>query len=64
MTMQSTGLFIVRAWVEQGSEKTLRAHVRLATDISAGFDREVTLTNVADVCAAAEAWLRDVLTPT
>lgn len=61
MTAPPTGLFIVRAWVEQGSKKTLRAHVRLTTNVSTGFEREVTLTNVEDVCTTVDLWLRDVL---
>jgi hypothetical protein len=52
---------IIRAWVEQGSSRPLRAHVRLTNDIPAGFAREVTLADVAAVSAAVEAWLEDVL---
>ena len=61
MTSNSTGLFIVRAWVEQGSQKTLRAHIRLTTDVGVGFQSELTLVEVADVCTAVEVWLLDVL---
>lgn len=56
-----TGLLIIRTWVEQGSHKPLRARIRLTTDVSAGFEREVTLTDVGAVSAAVEIWLRNVL---
>ena len=61
MSSHPTGLFIVRAWVEPGSEKTLRAHIRLTTDVSEGFKTEVTLVDAGGVCTAIELWLLDVL---
>jgi hypothetical protein len=61
MPLQRTGLLIVRAWIEPGSTLPLRAHLRLSTDVAAGFNREVTLANVADVSDVVEAWLREFL---
>jgi hypothetical protein len=61
MPQDHTGLLIIRAWVEQGSSKPLRAQVRLTTDVAAGFASEVTLADVNAVSAAVEAWLQDVL---
>jgi hypothetical protein len=61
MSSDHTGLLIIRAWVEQGSSKPLRAQVRLTTDVAAGFASEVTLADVNAVSAAVEAWLQDVL---
>jgi len=61
MAPNPTGLFIIRAWIEQGSQKTLRAHIRLTTDVGTGFESEVTLTDVAGICAAVELWLLDVM---
>lgn len=61
MPPDRTSLLIIRAWVEQQSPKPLRAQVRLTIDVAVGFERELTLANVADVSAAVEAWLRDVL---
>jgi hypothetical protein len=52
---------IIRAWVEPGSSKPLRAHIRLSTDIGAGFEREMTLAEAPAVSAAVELWLQDVL---
>ncbi|MPZ50464.1 MAG: hypothetical protein GEU75_14395 [Dehalococcoidia bacterium] len=61
MPRNLTGLLIIRAWVEQGSSKPLRAHLRLTTDVADGFERELTLADVADVSAAVETWLLDVM---
>ena len=61
MALDDTGLLIIRAWVEQGSSKPLRAQVRLTTDVAAGFATEMTLADVNAVAAAVEAWLEEVL---
>jgi hypothetical protein len=56
-----TGLLIIRAWVEEGSSKPLRADVRATTDVSAGFDRTVTLARPEEVGATVQEWLAEVL---
>lgn len=61
MALTRTGLMIVRAWLEDGSSRPLRAHIRLTTDIAAGFERELTLVDVSDVCGEVDAWLREIL---
>ncbi|HLF79748.1 MAG TPA: hypothetical protein VJB57_19880 [Dehalococcoidia bacterium] len=61
MPRDHTGLLIIRAWVEQGSSKPLRAHIRLTTDIAAGFASEMTLAEIHAVSGAVEAWLQAVL---
>lgn len=61
MPRDQTGLLIIRAWVQPGSTKPLRAQVKLTTDIAAGFDREITLADVEGVCSVVETWLEDVL---
>jgi hypothetical protein len=61
MSSDHTGLLIIRAWVEPGSSKPLRAQVRLTTDVAAGLASEVTLADVNAVSAAVEGWLQDVL---
>ena len=61
MPIDRTGLMIIRAWLEPGSSKPLRAQIRLSTDVGAGFEREMTLADVPAVAAAVEAWLQDVL---
>ena len=56
-----TGLLIIRAWVETGSPKPLRAQIRLTADISHGITSEMTLAEISSVSAQVEAWLHDVL---
>ena len=61
MALDHTGLLIIRAWVEQGSSKPLRAQIRLTTDVAAGLTSEITLVDVNAVSEEVEAWLQDVL---
>jgi hypothetical protein len=61
MPLDHTGLLIIRAWLEHGSSKPLRAHIRLTTDVAAGFASEITLADVHAVSTAVETWLQDVL---
>lgn len=62
MTTSSTGLMIIRVWSEEGSEQPLRANIRYTTDISAGIERGVTLTQVDAVCETVRQWLQDMIT--
>ncbi len=61
MPASRTGLLIVRVWVEEGSSEPLRAHIRLTTDVSSGFEQGMTLSQVPAVCQAVETWLGNVL---
>jgi hypothetical protein len=61
MTLHRTGLFIIRAWLERGSAKPLRAHVRLTNDVASGFSSEQTFAEVGEVSTAVEKWLEDIL---
>jgi len=61
MPLYSTGLLIIRAWVEKTSPTPLRAHIRTTTDVSEGFQNEVTVADVASANAVVEMWLTDVL---
>lgn len=61
MYSDRTALLIIRAWLERESLEPLRARVRLTTDVSAGFEQELTLADVQAVSLAVEAWLHDVL---
>jgi hypothetical protein len=58
-----TGLLIIRAWVEPGSTQPLRAHIRIATDVSAGVERTLTLAQPDEVGATVQEWLAGMLTP-
>jgi len=51
---------IIRAWVEKGSHKPLRAHIRATSDVSKGLDSELTVTDAASAGQKVEAWLGDV----
>lgn len=61
MASDRSGLLIIRAWLEPESSEPLRAEVRLSTDVSAGFDRTVTLAQPEAVCATVQEWLDDLL---
>lgn len=62
MPIARTGLLIIRARCEETSPQPLRAHIRLTTDISSGFEASMTLTQVAAVSKTVETWLDDILT--
>jgi len=61
MPAPRTGLLIIRAWIEEGSSEPLRARIRLTTDVSSGFQQDMTLSQVPAVCEAVETWLGDML---
>jgi len=61
MSIARTGLLIIRAHCEETSPQPLRAHIRLTTDISSGFEASMTLTQVAAVSRTVETWLNDIL---
>ena len=61
MPASRTGLLIIRAWIEEGSSEPLRAHIRLTTDVSSGFEDSLTLSQVPAVCEAVATWLGNVL---
>ena len=57
MPTQRTGLLIIRAWVEPGSTRPLRAQLRITEDVSAGMERTVTLAHAGAVGAVVDGWL-------
>jgi hypothetical protein len=59
-----TGLLIIRAWTEEGSTEPLRAELRISMDVSAGFERTLTLAKTDEVCAAVKEWLADIVRDT
>jgi hypothetical protein len=61
MPISRTGLLVIRVWIEEGSPEPLRAHIRLTTDVSSGFEDSMTLSQVPAVCEAVETWLGNVL---
>jgi hypothetical protein len=57
-----TGLLIIRAWVEPGSDQTLRAHMRVTSDVANGFERMETFSDAGAVEKAVTSWLAEVVT--
>ena len=49
---------VLRVWTEEGSDEPLRVHVRETHDLSRGFRRSLTLTDVDAVLAAVRRFLR------
>jgi hypothetical protein len=56
-----TGLLIIRAWIEPGSSSPLRAQLRIATDVSVGFEASRTETREEAVIEAVQSWLSGML---
>jgi hypothetical protein len=61
MELEPVGLLVVRAWNERGSERPLRAEVKLTCDIRHGFQRQLTLSDTDAVQAAVRAWLEEIV---
>jgi hypothetical protein len=61
VTASRTGLFIIRAWVEPGSSSPLRVQIRLTTDVSQGFEQDLTVALEEAVVAAVRGWLSELL---
>ena len=61
MTIDRTGLLIIRAWIEEGSSKPLRAQVRISTDVSSGFERTLTLAEPEAVRDTVLEWLDEIM---
>lgn len=57
MTRHQTGLMVLRVWTEDGSTEPLRVDVRQTYDLSRGFRRTLTLTDVDLVVAAVRTFL-------
>ena len=58
---ERTGLLVIRAWRELDSPVPLRAEIRLARDVSEGFQRRLTVTDVDQVTRIVLDWLAVVL---
>lgn len=55
-----TGLLIIRAWLESGSSKPLRATLRFTDDVSLGLERTVTLADADEIALVVRQWLTDI----
>jgi hypothetical protein len=54
-------LLVLRAWIELGSSLPLRAYIRETADVSRGFERSSTVTDVDAAVDAVRAWLEGML---
>jgi hypothetical protein len=61
MAIAPVGLLVMRAWVQDGSERPLRVQVRVTGDVRHGFEREEVLSESTAVEATVRAWLAAVL---
>jgi hypothetical protein len=61
MPTHRTGVLIIRAWVEDGSDEPLRAQVRVTDDITKGVERSLTLAQSANVATLVDDWLEGIL---
>ena len=61
MSSGSTGLLIIRAYVEAGSSLPLRAEIRLTSDVSTGFEQAVVLADRDLVARLVGDWLDKIL---
>lgn len=57
MTRHQTGLMVLQVWTEEGSTEPLRVDVRQTYDVSRGFRRTLTVTDVDLVPAAVREFL-------
>jgi hypothetical protein len=54
-------LLTIRAWREDGSHHPLRAEIRSTTDVSYGFQYQLTVADAEGAVDAVLAFLEDVL---
>jgi hypothetical protein len=61
MAVGDVGVLVMRAWIEEGSERPLRVEVRVTADSGRGFERKVTFSEPGQVEQIVRAWLADVV---
>jgi hypothetical protein len=61
VAVAAVGLLVIRAWLEEGSERRLRVEVRVTGDVARGFQRELAFSEPAPVQALVSVWLEAVL---
>ena len=60
---ERTGILVVRVWLEQDDPGRLRARLTQVPGLGEPQTTLATAADVAGVCAAVEAWLRQFLDP-
>jgi hypothetical protein len=61
MVTGSTGLLIIRAYLETGSSSPLRAEIRLTSNVAAGIERTVNVVDADVVAEVVRGWLDNIL---
>jgi hypothetical protein len=61
VTRTRSGLLVIQAWVEPESSSLLRAEIRHTTDVSEGFERNLTVAQEEAVVEAVQSWLSQIL---
>jgi hypothetical protein len=61
MDIAPVGLLVIRAWLQEGSERPLRVEVRMTADTGRGFEPALAFTEPGPVEALVRAWLAEVL---
>jgi hypothetical protein len=61
MPSHRTGVLIIRAWVEEGSDEPLRAHVRVVNDVAMGVAQTSNFVKAEGVNALVLSWLREMV---
>jgi len=58
---ERTGILVVRVWLEQDAPGRLRARLTQAANLGEAPTTLATAADVAGICGAVEAWLRQFL---
>lgn len=61
LTRDPTALLVIRVVVERGSLLRLRAYIRQTSNVSRGFERFSTVTNVEAAITIVRDWLDNAL---
>jgi len=56
-----TALLVLRVWIEHGAALPLRAYIRETSDVSRGFERTSTHTDVEVAVQSVRTWLETLI---
>jgi hypothetical protein len=60
MARNALNLLLIRAWIEPGSTRPLRARVRVTSGFGNRFEQDLIFSEAGEVGATVEAWLEDI----
>ena len=62
--MESTGVLVIRVWLEEGLEQdSLRARITQTLDVSSANTTETAAASEREIVAVVESWLREFVGP-